>query len=161
MVDGAAGKIAADGYAHHRRTGEVAVGAPADERQLIAKLLHRWPDVIKELDYNHWLQSARRHAHGASHNVSFRERRIEHAIAAVLALQSGSQLEDSALALDLLFLQILFAAAIGHVFAEHDDPLVTLHLVLQAGVDQISHGLIVALKLRLRAHVAAINILRI
>ena len=36
VIDGAAGEIASDGDADHRRTGERAVGAPADQRQLIA-----------------------------------------------------------------------------------------------------------------------------
>ena len=36
VIDGAAGEIASDGDADHRRAGERIVGAPADQRQLIA-----------------------------------------------------------------------------------------------------------------------------
>ena len=58
-------------------------------------------------------------------------RRVEHALRAELALQSGGQLEDAALALHHLLAQIFFAAAIGDVFAENDDALVALHLIAQ------------------------------
>ena len=66
--------------------------------------MHRGPDVIEELDLDHRLQSARGHADGAADDVGLRQRRVEDAVGAELALQSGGQLEDAALALDLLLL---------------------------------------------------------
>ena len=60
---------------------------------------------------------------------------------AKLVLQPKRQLENSALAFHQLALQVFFAAAIGHVFAEDHDALVALHLVAQGHVDQIGHGL--------------------
>ena len=61
-----------------------------------------------------------------------------------VALQSRGQLEDAALALHLLLAQILLAAAVGHILAEHHDALVALHLVLEAGVDEVGHRLLAA-----------------
>ena len=124
---------------------ERVVGAPADQRQLVAKLMHRGPDVVEELDLDDRLQAARGHADGAADDVGLGQRRVEDALAAVLALQAGGELEDSALAFDLLVLQVFFAAAVGNVFAEHDDARVAPHLVLQAGVDEIGHGAVAGL----------------
>ena len=125
--------------------GEVSIRAPPHHRQLVANLVIRRPDVIKELDLNHRLQPARGHANGAAHDVGFRQRRIEDALAAKLHLQAGSQLEHAALALDLFFLQIFFAAAIRHIFAKHHNAIIAPHLVFQAGIDQVGHGLVAAL----------------
>ena len=68
------------------------------------------------------------------------KRSVEDAIVAELALQAERQLEDSALAFHQLALQVFFAAAIGHVFAEDHDAFVALHLVAQRGIDQVGHG---------------------
>ena len=54
-------------------------------------------------------------------------------------------LEDAALALDLG--QIAFVAAVGHVLAKDQDARVAGHLVPQAGVDEVHHGLGLAMKL--------------
>ena len=69
---------------------------------------------------------------GAADDVGFGQRRIEDAVGAELALQSRGEFEDAALAFDLLLLDVLFAAAVGDVFAEDDDALVAPHLVAQA-----------------------------
>src|SRR3989442_11269068 len=37
------------------------------------------------------------------------------------------------------FLEVLLAAGVGHVLAEHDDARVPRHLVLEAGIEQIHH----------------------
>ena len=49
---------------------------------------------------------------------------------AELALQVGGDLEDAALALDLV--EALLARAVGDVLAEDDDARVARHLVVQA-----------------------------
>src|SRR5262249_34907394 len=45
--------------------------------------------------------------------------------------------------------QIFGAAGVGHVFAEHDDARVALHLFMQAAVDQIYHRAFPAVQTRL------------
>ena len=54
-------------------------------------------------------------------------------------LQPVGDLEHAALALDLV--ERLLAGAVGDVLAEHHDALVARHLVAQAGVDEVDHGL--------------------
>src|SRR5579864_2066934 len=125
------------------------IGAPANHGKLIANLVERRPDVVEELNFYYRLQAARSHARRPAHDVGFGQRRIEDALAAVLRLQARSQLENAAFALDLLALEIFLATAVGHVFAENDDALIAFHLVLQAGINEIGHGLIRALGLRL------------
>src|SRR6202000_1421192 len=113
-----AGEISADGHADYCRAGEVSIGAPANHGQLIANLVIRRPDVIKELDFHYRRQAACSHADGAANNVGFRQRRVEYALAAKFHLQAGCQLENAALALDLLLLEIFFTAAISHVLTK-------------------------------------------
>ncbi len=156
VIDRAAGQVSANGNAHDRRRGKFSVGAPANQRQLVAQLLHRGPDVIEELYFDHRFESAFGHAYGASHDVGFGERRVEHTITAVLHLQARGQFEYSAFAFDLFLFEILFAAAISHVFAKDHDAFVTPHLVFQADIDQIGHGPVRAFRLRLRRHLARI-----
>src|SRR5512146_2179993 len=124
VIDGPAGEIPADGHSYHSRRREVAIGAPAHQRQFVAELLHRGPDVVEELDLNHWLEPTSGHTHCAAHDIRFRQRRIEDTIAAVLGLQAGGEFENATFAFDLLLFQILFAADVGHVFAKDHDPLV-------------------------------------
>ena len=69
---------------------------------------------------------------GAPNDVGFGERRVEDAVVAEFALQAEGELEDAAFPFHLLLLEILFAAAIGNVFAEDDDAFVALHFVAQA-----------------------------
>ena len=73
VVDGAASEVSPDGDADDRRAGKTAVGAPADERQLVAELLHCWPYVIEELDFNYRLEAPGGHAHGPPYNIGFGE----------------------------------------------------------------------------------------
>ena len=65
--------------------------------------------------------------------------RVEDALGAEFGLQAGGELEDAALAFDLG--ERVFAAGVGHVFAVDDDARIAAHLVVQAGVDQVGHGL--------------------
>jgi len=48
----------------------------------LAELVHRRPDVIKELYFHHRFQPARGHAYGASHNVGFGQGRVENTVSA-------------------------------------------------------------------------------
>ncbi len=82
-------------------------------------LHHGRPDVIEELNFDHRLQPARSQSGRASDDGRFGERGVETALGSELDLQSRGGLEHAALALH--FRQTRFAAAIGHVFAEHDD----------------------------------------
>ena len=143
VIDRAAGQIAADRHANHRRRSPRAVRPPAHQRQLIANLVHGRPDVIEELNLHHRLHAAHRIAHGAAHDIGLGQRRVEHALGSELRLQAGGQLEDAALALH--FVQRLFAAGVGHVFAVDHDARIAAHLVVQAGVDQVGHGARIAL----------------
>ena len=138
MIDGAAGEIAADGHANHDRAGPLAVGAPAQDGELVVNLVHGRPDVIEELNFDDRLHAAHGVADGAADDVGLGQRRVEDALGAELGLQAGGELEDAALAFDLG--ERLFAAGVGHVFAEDDDARVAAHLVVQAGVDEVGHG---------------------
>src|SRR5579862_1911430 len=121
VIDGPARQISANRDANHQRAGESIIRAPADHAQLIANLHHRRPDVIEELNLDHWLQPTRGHTGGAPHDGGLSKRSVEHPVIAKLALQAERQLEDSALTLDQLALQIFFAAAVGNVFAKDHD----------------------------------------
>ena len=81
VVDGAALEVAAVGHADHQRALEGAVRAPADQRQLVADLHVRRPDVVEELDLDHRLEAARGHPDGAADDVGLGERRVEDAVA--------------------------------------------------------------------------------
>ena len=54
--------------------------APADQRQFVSQLHHGGPDVVEELDFDYWLQSARGHARGAADDIGFSQWRVKHAV---------------------------------------------------------------------------------
>ena len=120
----------------------------AHHRHLVADLHHRRPDVVEELNLDHRLQPARRHADGAADDVGFGERRVEDAIVAVEPLQPVRQLEDAALAGHDR--QRVLLAGIRDVLAEDDDARVARHLVLQRPVDRRDHRVGLAFGLRRR-----------
>ena len=138
MIDSPAGKISADGDPHHDRRLEITSGAPANGGQFVAQLHHGRPDVIEELNFGDWFQSAGGHADRASDNIRLRQRRIEDAVRAEFALQAGRGFEDAALPFHRG--ELFFAAAIGDVFTEDDDARVALHFVDQRGRDHFDHG---------------------
>src|SRR6185437_5299304 len=105
----------------------------------IAELHHRRPDVIEKLDFDDGFEPASCHTYRTSNDVGLSQWGVEHAVGAELTLQTRSQLEHTTLSLDQFLGKILFAAAVGDVFSEDDDPLVTPHLVFQTRVDQIGH----------------------
>src|SRR5216683_359977 len=147
VINAAAGEVAADGHTQHGGRFEIAVGAPAQDAQLVANLHHGRPDVIEELDFGDGLEAAGGHADGAANDAGFREGRVENAILAVFSLQAGGGFEDAALAFDVL--QIFVAAGVGDIFAENGDALVAGHFVGERGGDHFNHGFGGAVKLRL------------
>src|ERR1700722_1926991 len=68
VIPAAAGEIAADRDTNHRGRFEVAVGAPARDAEFIAKLHHRGPDIVEELNFRDGFESADGHAEGAPDN---------------------------------------------------------------------------------------------
>ena len=118
MVNGAAVQISADRDAHHQRSAESVMRAPAQRGKLSAQLHHGRPNIVEELDLDHRFHPALGQANGAADNARFRQRTVEAAVAAELDLQSCCGLKNSALAFH--FRQVRFPAAIGHVLAEHD-----------------------------------------
>src|SRR5262249_4164978 len=145
MIYAAASKISADGHAQDRRALEVSVRTPTHHAKLIPNLHHRRPDVVKELDFRHRLQSARGHANRAAHDAGFGQRGIENAVSAVFALQSGGGLENAAL--PFYIFEIFFAAGIGDVLAEDSDALIKAHFIVQSGGPHFYHGLRPAVEL--------------
>ncbi len=158
VIDRASREVAADRHAYYRRAGEISIGTPANGCQLVAELLHRGPDIVEELDFHHRLDPARGHADRAADNVGLGQGRVEDTVAAEFHLQAGCQLEDAAFAFDLLFLQILLAAAVRNIFAENHDPAVAPHLIFQADGDEVGHGLVAAFQPGLRLHGHGIEI---
>src|SRR5882724_701286 len=138
MVNSAAPEIATNRHAHNQRRAPVAPRTPTHQRQLVANLMHRRPDVIEELDLNYRLQSARSHANSATDNVGLGERRIKNARAAKLPLQVGGDLKHAAFAFN--FVQGLFTRTISNVFAKDNDVRVASHFGVQTTVDQVNHG---------------------
>ena len=139
VINPAARQVSADRHAHHRRAFEMSRRTPAQVRQLVAQLHHRRPDVIEELNLRDRLQPAHRHSQRAPHDARLGNRRVEHAHRSESPLQAGGRLENAALPFHAG--QIFFAPAIGHVLAEHDDPLVARHFIRQRGGNNFHHGL--------------------
>ena len=146
VVGRAAAQVSADRDPHDHRA-RPRVGRPvAQHRHLVAKLHHGRPDVVEELDFDDRLQSARGHADRAADDVGFGERRVEHAVGAVDALQPVRDLEHAALAGHVR--QRAFAAAVGDVLAEDDDARVDRHFVLQRAIDGRHHRVGLAIDIR-------------
>src|ERR1700676_4897155 len=139
-------KIAADGNPDHSRRLERAIGAPPHHGEFIAKLHHRWPDVIEELNLGDRLHASRGHSDGAPHDARFRNRSVEHTSGPKSPLQIHSGLENSALAFHTV--QIVFVAAIRDVLAKYYNPFVARHFVGQRGGHAFHHGLRIARELR-------------
>src|SRR5579872_6095071 len=90
VVNRAASKVSADGNSNDAWRRKSIVGAPADQRQLVAQLHHGGPDVIEELNLHHRLQPARSHTNRASDDIRLSQRRIENPVAAKVTLQTVS-----------------------------------------------------------------------
>src|SRR5579884_2170652 len=118
------------------------------ERQRIAKLHHGGPDVIEKLNFSDGLEPASGHADGPAHDAGLRKRRIEDAVGSISALESGRGLENAALPFHLL--EILLAAGIGNILAEGENALIAGHFIHERCRHHLDHGLLRAVKLRLR-----------
>src|SRR5688500_6625208 len=118
MVDRAADVSAVRG-SDDDRSRERVVRPPAHGRQLVPDLHVRRPDVVEELDLDDGLEAPERHADRAADDVGFSERRVVYAQVAEFLLQTPRNLEDPALALDLV--EVLPARGVGDVFAKDDD----------------------------------------
>src|SRR6266700_6332552 len=141
VINGAARQVSANRNPNYTGSRESIIGTPANQRKLVAQLHHRRPDIVEELNLNYRLQPARCHSSRSTDDRCLGKRRVEYPVGAEIALQAKRQLEHAAFAFDHLLLQILLAAAIGHVLPEDHDALVSLHLIAQRGVDQVGHGL--------------------
>src|SRR5207237_3199612 len=92
------------------------------------------------------LQAAGRHSGRSAYNTSLGKLRVVAAGAPKAPLQPVRGLEDAAFTLDPR--QLVLVAAVRHVFAEDHHARVARHLVAQASVDRVDHGLGLAVKLR-------------
>src|SRR5277367_3828209 len=79
VIDGAAGKISADGDPNDDRGFEVSAGAPPNGGEFITQLHHGRPDVIEKLNFRNWFQAAGGHADGAADDIRLGQGRIENA----------------------------------------------------------------------------------
>src|SRR5205085_1025149 len=111
VVDRSALEVAADGAAYDDGARPLVRRAPAHQGELVSDLMIRGPDVVEELYLDDGLESARRHPYRAADDVRLGERRVEDARRAELALQVRGNLEDAALAFNLL--KVLLARAVG------------------------------------------------
>ena len=139
VIDCSPGEITSDCDAHHAGRRECTIRAPAHYRKLIAELHHCWPNIVEELNFHDRLQATHRHPYSSPHDAGLSNRRIEDPLRTKIALQSCGQLEDAALALDHLLLQIFIATAVGDILAENYYALVAFHLIAQGGVDEVRH----------------------
>ena len=120
-VDAAAAR-----HADHHRRGEVARRAVAQPRGLGDDLVRRGVEVVGELDLHHRLQAVGGHADRGADDAAFGDRRIEHAVLAVLGLQAFGAAEH--------------AAEVAHVLAEDDDVVVAVEHHVHRGTQGLDHG---------------------
>ncbi len=97
---------AADAAAAGRADGhggmELAGRAVTQPRQLAHDLVEARIDVIGELDLGHGLQAVHAHADCGGDDAALRDRGVEHAVLAVLALQPLGHAEHAAEVADIL-----------------------------------------------------------
>jgi hypothetical protein len=87
--------------------------------QLVAELHVGRPDVVEELDLDHRLEAARRHADGAADDVGLGQGRVVDAVAAEAFCSPVVTLNTPPL--PLTSARHLLAASVGDVLAEHHD----------------------------------------
>ena len=120
-----AADAAAAGRADHDRRREITGAAIADAREFARDLVHGRIDVVGELDLGDGLQAVHRHADGRGDDAAFGDRRVEHAMFAVLSLQAVGDAEH--------------AAEVTHVFAHHDHRRIARHHHVHGGVQGLDH----------------------
>ena len=98
----AAVDAAAARHADRDRRGEVARRAVAQPRRLGDDLVRGRVEVVGELDLDHRPQAVGRHADRRADDAAFGDRRIEHALLAVLGLQAFGAAEHAAEVADVL-----------------------------------------------------------
>ena len=108
---------------HHRRRKTVK-GAPA-HRPAIVDLLGRGLGIFAELDFGDRQQPGERHSDRAADDPFLIERRIEHAVVAILVLQPERHRMDPALGPDIL--------------AEHQHPRVRLEFLIEHAANCSDH----------------------
>src|SRR5262249_43757187 len=102
VINSAACEISANRHSYHNGRGKGVVRPPPDDGQFIAQFHQRRQNEVEELDLNDRFDPTNRHTGGASDDVRFGERRVEYPIGSELNLQTGRQLENTALTLDQL-----------------------------------------------------------
>ena len=113
------------GHAHDQRVGPDSITSPTHGGNLIAHLHEGGPRVIRKLDFDDRLVSAKRHTAGNTHNTGFGERRILYAIR-VKIRQTARNAEYTAL-------------WIRDILAPHDDLRVALHLFPETSIEGFHH----------------------
>ena len=98
----AAANAAAAGRADGHRRKEFAGAAIAQPRQFAHDLIEARIDVVGELNFRHRPQPVHAHADGRGHDAPLGDRRIEHPMLAVLALQSLGGAKHAAEIADVL-----------------------------------------------------------
>src|SRR5438132_7566475 len=93
VVDGAARQVSADGNPNHTGSRKSVVRAPTNERQLVAQLHHRRPDVVEELNLDDRLYAPRGHSGRSTHDRCLGKRRIDNPVRPKIALQAKRKLE--------------------------------------------------------------------
>ena len=121
----AAADAAAAGHAHRHRRVEFTGGPVSQARQLADDLIEGGVGVVGELDLHHRLQPMHAHADGRTDDATLGDRRIQHPLLAVLALQTIGAAEH--------------AAEVAHILAHQDHAGVALQHHIQCGVDRLDH----------------------
>ena len=67
VINGAAVQVSADRHANHHRAGECVIGTPANGCQFIAKLHHRRPDIVEELNLGNRFEATDGKTNRAAH----------------------------------------------------------------------------------------------
>ena len=146
VINRAASQISADRNAEHQRRRKLSVRSPAQRRQFVSELHHRRPDVIEELNFDTGfiptiaMPLARPTIDASAIGVLKHRELPNSACRPAVSLKTPP--------LPLTSLQMTFPAAIGNVFAKHDNAVVPPHLFAQRQVDQVRHDARFALGLR-------------
>jgi len=121
----AAANAAAVGHADQHLRRVLARAAVAVLRELAHDLIERGEDEVCELNLDDRAEAIQRHADRHADDASLRERRVEHALRAVLLLQPLCHAEH--------------AAEVADIFAEDHRALVALHVQVQRLVQRLEH----------------------
>src|SRR5439155_6660194 len=111
----------------HDRAGVLAIGPVADARRLAHDLVEGRVDEVRELDLRDRYQPVQRGAYGDADDARLCQRGVQYACLAELAVQALGGQEHAALLADVL--------------AQHPDPLVAIHLLVERLPDALDQGL--------------------